>query len=226
MLPMSTRGARLARAAASALLLGAFAPGRALAQATGDVPYAVLYETLAPAVAIRRYPRLLPVQRVESKLDGVAPDSIRIRIGAGADAIDVPVGADGAIDFPLQAALLAANPPVRTNQPRGSLTLSVTLALRVPAGPRLAADAIRAALAEVDALMAETAGGAPRARGVEFRFPAGAGASLNLSGAGGRVLVADARDRIVLMRDTDLQPPAALLEFSTAPVLVLPWMGR
>lgn len=198
------------------------------AVATGDVPYAVLYRALEPTLAMRRYPRLAAIQRVESKLPGVDPASILIRIGDGASLVAVPVAHDGAMEFPLDAALLAANPAVRTNQPAGSLTLSVTLALRVPEGARIPVDAIRAALAQADALMAAGVAGAgpQRARGAEFRFARGAAASLSLHGEAERVLVADREGRIVLMRDPDLQAPAGLLEFSTAPLLVLPWMGR
>ncbi len=198
------------------------------AAATGDVPYAVLYRALEPTLAMRRYPRLAAIQRVESKLPGVDPAAIRIRIVARPDPIEVPVGPDGAMEFPLDPELLAANPAVRTNQPAGSLTLSVTLALRVPPGTRIPADAIRAGLAEADALMLAVADGAQpqRARGAEFRFPRGSAASLALGGANERVLVADREGRIVLMRDPDLQAPATLLEFSSEPLLVLPWMGR
>jgi hypothetical protein len=203
-------------------------PAASAAPATGDVPYAVLYRALEPTLAMRRYPRLAAIQRVESKLPGIDPASIRIRIGDGASVVVVPVARDGAMEFPLDAALLAANPAVRTNQPAGSLTLSVTLALRVPEGARIPVAAIREALAEADALMASGIAGAgpQRARGAEFRFARDAAASLSLRGAVERLLVADREGRIVLMRDPDLQAPAGLLEFSTAPLLVLPWMGR
>jgi hypothetical protein len=203
-------------------------PAASDSPATGDVPYSVLYGALEPTLAMRRYPRLAAIQRVESKLPGVDPASIRIRIGDGANVVVVPIARDGEMEFPLDAALLAANPAVRTNQPAGSLTLSVTLALRVPEGARIPVAAIREALAEADALMASGVAGAgpQRARGAEFRFARGAAASLSLRGAVERVLVADREGRIVLMRDPDLQAPAGMLEFSTAPLLVLPWMGR
>lgn len=231
-MPDSGARARLRRICATCLVvLATGATTRAAtpdAPATGDVPYSVLYHALEPTLAMRRYPRLAAIQRVESKLPGVDPASIRIRIGDGASVVVVPVARDGAMEFPLDAALLAANPSVRTNQPAGSLTLSVTLALRVPEGARIPAAAIREALAEADALMASGVAGAgpQRARGAEFRFARGAAASLSLRGPVERLLVADREGRIVLMRDPDLQAPAGQLEFSTAPLLVLPWMGH
>lgn len=228
--PGTIAALRCAVAVVLALATGGLA-ARPLAQdppATGEVPYAVLYQALEPTLAMRSYPRLAAIQRVESKLPAIDPASIRIRIVASPRPIDVAVAPDGAMEFPLDPALLAANPVVRTNQPAGSLTLSVTLALRVPPGNRIPPDAIREALAEADALMLALADGSQpqRARGAEFRFARGTTASLALGGGNERVLVADREGRIVLMRDPDLQAQDTLLEFSSVPLLVLPWMGR
>ena len=74
------------------------------------------------------------------------------------------------------------NPVVVTNQPRGSLTLSVTLTLKMPPGSRVKTDAIEAALAQVDELMAGQ--GAPgHVVGVEFQFDPASSSGITLRGA-------------------------------------------
>jgi hypothetical protein len=124
--------------------------------------------------------------------------------------------------------LLAENPPVSSNQPRGSLTVSVTLALPNPASTRLPAEDLRSALRAVDAWLARQAdaGGTARgvAGGVEFRFPSAAGASLTVRGDDERFLLADAAGRIVVMREAVLER-ATFIELSQLPLEVVPWIA-
>jgi hypothetical protein len=227
---------RLARfgtacAAALALALGLAAPPRArAADDAGATPYAVLYRALSPALEVEGDPRLRAVQRIESKLDGVRPQDIEVTIDARAGAIRVPVAADGRAAFPLRDDLLAENPPVRSNQPRGSLTVSVTLALAPPSATWVPVDELRAALEAAEQWLSRKAAAEglppPAVRGVELRFPPAAGASATLRGASERLLVADAEGRIVLVRDGDLADGTRAVDLSQLPLEVLPWVAQ
>lgn len=210
-----------------AILTGA--PAYASEPFAGDsttTPYAALYAAFAAARGVEDHPRLRAVQRIESKLPGVRAQDIAVVIHGRAAPIRLVIGADGGVAFPLRDDLLAENPPVTSNQPRGSLTLSVTLALRTPSATRVPAAELRAALDAVDAWLAEQPAGKSRgrARGAAFRFPPGAGASITVRGASERFLLADAQGRIVLMRDPDLNH-ASDIELSQLPLEVLPWIA-
>ncbi len=194
-------------------------------EASTSAPYAVLYRALEPALAIDAYPRLRAIRRVESKLPGVQATDIRLVIARADGPIEIRPAADGSIDFPLDAALLAENPPVRSNQPRGSLVLSATLALATPATRAVPAAVLTAALDDADRLLG--ADGSPsRAAGVEFQFPPQARATATIEGPAERTLVADHAGRIVLLRDRDLDGNPGMIELSAIPTLVLPWLGN
>lgn len=200
------------------------------ASGSGGTPYAVLYQALSPALDVEDDPRLRAVQRIESKLPGVRPDAIEVVIEARGGEIRVPIGADGRARFPLRDDLLAQNPPVRSNQPRGSLTVSVTLALAPPRSTRVPVAELLDALAAADTWLAGKAVAEglppPAVRGVELRFPPGAGASATLRGASSeRLLLADAAGRIVLVRDADLAEGAREVELSQLPLEVVPWLS-
>ncbi|MFO0027884.1 MAG: hypothetical protein ACK558_03380, partial [Pseudomonadota bacterium] len=154
-----------------------------IARAADDAastPYAVLHAALSPALEVEGDPHLRAVQKIESKLANVAPRDIEVTIDARGGPIRVPVAADGRVAFPLRDDLLAENPPVRSNQPRGSLTVSVTLALASPRSTRVPVGEFSAALDAADAWLSRLAaaeGGAPPVgRGGGGRCPPGAGA--------------------------------------------------
>src|SRR5258706_2956488 len=130
------------RAGASAARIGLLLLAGALAQptlavtgapeATATVPYSVLYQPLKIARAAERYPRLPIRPRLQSHLPGVSPDAIRLVIQARGGGRPISVAADGALDFPLDDALLAENPEVGSNQPKGTLSVSVSMELALP----------------------------------------------------------------------------------------------
>jgi len=190
-------------------------------------PYAALYQVILPARALASSARLKAVPRIESKLDGIPPERIRLTIHARAGDIHVPVARDGAIDFPLRDDLLAENPPVETNQPKGSLSLSTTVELRLADATEIPARELEAALAEADRFLARQPleGGQTKVRGVEFVFAHGAG-GVTVRGSTERLLVPDASGRVVLMRNHELADGDALVAFATRPVQALPYLGR
>jgi hypothetical protein len=190
-------------------------------------PYAVLYQVLASSQEIGRYDRLVAIQRIESKLGTVAPDRVQIEIRSRRGTLHIRPTRDGSVQFPLTAELLAENPMVVTNQPKGSLTLSVTLGLKPPTSTRLPVRELNLALAQADQLLARgVAGLAGRVRGVELRFEPQSGAALTLRGRSERYLMADQAGHIVLMREGDLSDEHAVIDLSRVPALVLPYLTR
>lgn len=215
---------RLAAAFLTAVAALLAAVSALAAEPATTTPYAVLHRALEPALAIGAYPRLRALKRIESKLPGVPPSAIMLTIERASGPIEIRPAADGTIDFPLDDGLLAENPPVHSNQPRGSLVLSATLALATPPARSLPPAFFTAALDDADRLLA--ADGSPaRAAGVELRFAADAQATASLRGPAERTLVADHAGRIVLLRDRDLGSDTGTIELSTTPTLVLPWLG-
>lgn len=187
-------------------------------------PYATLYQVLSPVEKINAYDRLVAIERIESKTPGVRPQDIRVVIHARNGAIPVPVAAGGAVKFPVTDALRDENPPVETNQPKGSLALIVNVALRDTARLRVPWSDIETGLAQVKAFYAQSSGAsAPAVSGVEVYFPPGASAMLTIEGKGEHLLMADPAGRIIVTRAMAQENGAPTLVFSRAPDFVLPY---
>lgn len=196
--------------------------------ASGTTPYLALYGVLAPARSIQAYDRLEAVERIESKLPGVRAHDIRLTIHARRGAIVVPVAADGSVDFPADAELQAENPAVETNQPKGSLMLSVHAALRVPASLDVAWSEIDAGLQQAQALFATTTEGSAanaKPRGVEILFDGDLPASVTIDGRGEQLLQAGADGRVLVTREMVAGADHPRLKFSRRPRRLLPWAG-
>lgn len=202
----------------------------ALAQAAGaertssTTNYATLYQVLAPVAKINTYDHLAAIERIESKMPGVRPSDIRVVIRAKQGAIDVPVGAGGEVRFPVTDALRAEDPPVETNQPKGSLALIVNVTLRTNDKLRVQWREIEAGLSQVKAFYAENQGAtAPSVEGIEAHFSPGAAAMLTIEGKSERLLMADPAGRIIVTRQTAIENGEPTLVFSRAPDFVLPY---
>ena len=206
------------------VLLASLAWAQSADAASSTTPYATLYQVLSPVAQIAQYDRLVAIERIESKTPGVRPDTIRVVIHAKQGAMAVPVAADGEVKFPITDALRAENPPVETNQPKGSLALIVNVALKLPGGSRVAWRDIEAALAQVKAFYAQTQNSAaPSIEGVEVYFSTGSPAMLTIEGKNERLLMADANGRILITRANALENGEPTLVFSRAPEFVLPY---
>lgn len=216
----------------SLALLALLIPSLAVAAddaAAGATPYLALYQVLAPARSIRAYDRLVAVERVQSKSPDVRAQDIRITIRAKRGAIAVPVAADGSVDFPADESLQAENPPVETNQPKGSLMLSVHAALRLPDAPEMPWSDVEAGLRQAEDLFAKTPGGSAegaKPRGVEILFAPGDPASVTLAGRSERLLQADADGRILVTRDMVVESERPRLKFSRRALRMLPYVGE
>ncbi len=197
----------------------------ALAQAAGSTPYASLYEALKPALEVRNFDRLQARANVQSKLRQVRPDQIRMDIQSSRGTRKLVVDSKGDVDFPFDATLLSENPLVTSNQPKGSLTLAVTIMLRPFPTLRVPYREISTALAQVEQVLARDPDQAGvHVRGVEFNFPPGSAATLAVRGRSEQLLMADADGRILLTDADEWHRPDVEVEFSETPLRILPYL--
>ncbi len=181
----------------------ALAGGAALAEEPGKVPYAAIYRVLQPGLVMNDYPRLRAVQRVESRLPEVAPTQIQIWIASAQGRLEIAVDSRGRARFPLTDALLAENPPVYSNQPRGSLNIQVSLEARLPSKDdfpyQQVWEAIEQAQSALDRLGGDYDGA--QVQGIEYRFQRSGGELLISTADYEQALYADASGRLVLRAD-------------------------
>jgi hypothetical protein len=208
----------------AALLASIALAGAASADEGSTTPYATLYQVLSPVQTIGKYDRLVAIERIESKLSDVQPSSIRVTIHAKSGAIAVPIAADGLVKFPATDALRSENPPVETNQPKGSLAFIVNVALKLADPARVPWSDIEAGLEQVRAFYTESRGAsAPGISGIEIHFAPGAPAMLTIEGRSERLLMADPNGRVIVTRDMAPAAEKPVLAFSRAPDFVLPY---
>lgn len=215
------------RIALIALIAALAAMPWARAETSGTTSYAALYQALQPALDMGRRDRLLAAANVQSKLAGVSPSSIRMEIRARAGVRRLKIGTDGTFEFPIAPDLLAEDPDVVSNQPRGSLTLSVTLAFRPYATLRVPYREIRQALAQAEEVVVSDPNRAgAMVRGVEVHFVPGRDATVAIRGQNERAFMADASGRVLLI-DTPLwHQPDVEVEFSEAPLRLIPYVDQ
>lgn len=187
------------------------------------VPYAALYESLRPAIEIGGNDHLVARTRIQSKLPGVESDSILLEIHAQAGTRVIHVANDGDVVFPLDERLRDENPVVQTNQPKGTLTLSVTIGVKLPRGTRFPYREIAVGIDQLRAVMVgDGAGDGSAVRGVEFWFRPGSDARLGIIGPVERLFIADRQGRIVLADSAELRESGVMLDLSEAPLQILP----
>jgi hypothetical protein len=119
---------------------------------------------------------------------------------------------------------------VHTNQPKGSLSLTVTMELKLPESPHIAWSDLHSALEEARAVIAAQARSEgidlPGVLGVELRFPPGSEAKVTVAGKGERLLLADADGRAIVMLDEAAVAEQPSLELSQPPLAVLPFLQK
>jgi hypothetical protein len=207
------------------LALIALSPAAAADEVVSTTPYAALYQVLTPARVIGSYDRLVAIQRIESK-SGVRPTDIRVVIRARSGAIPVPIAADGRVNFPTTDALRDEDPPVETNQPKGSLALTVIVALGGVNRASVPWSDIEAGLAQVKRFYADNVpkgAAAPSVRGIEVHFMPGSAATITIEGRSERLLMADAAGRIIVTSEMVSEKENPTLAFSRAPEFIMPY---
>jgi hypothetical protein len=127
---------------------------------------------------------------------------VRMVIGAAAGDIEVPIGADGTMQFPLIDALVEENPPVRVNVPEGQLAVNLTIGTEIPPAREFPYALVGEIAAEYgrfvkqQGLMARMM--APDMNGVAVVFAAGEAAFATISGPANETIRADEAGRLVL----------------------------
>ncbi len=164
-----------------------------------EVPYVLLYRSLEPSIAIAKYPKLRATQRILSRLPEVRPEQIKVQILARSGVIEVAIDALGRAQFPLTAALLAENPNVRSNQPKGSLSVSATMELALAGKQKLSYQELMEAVQQAEQAVGElgSATQGRRIQTVEFEFSPADNAQLQLNDDRSEdILIADQRGLI------------------------------
>ena len=156
--------------------------------------------------------------RVQTKHAGTDP--VVLWMDVGEHHYDLPVDSYGLVQIPRTPDLIAADPLVQTNQPKGSVDTELALLLLVPDNRQFHYADLKAATDQTSQLIRQAAGGLislflPSVTGVNFTCPTGTECSITLHRANGdEILRADRDGRIVLPLDPALAVENPLIEAS------------
>ena len=206
-------------AVAAAICCGATAH----AQETGQVPYATIHKAVTRAQQVK-HPKVRAFVIVQSKTKPDKPVTMAIKAKSGP--INVDISKDGEIrNFPVSADLLKENPPVLSNQPKGSSALVVGLELVVPDTLTYSYRELAQQLEDANAEVKKQAGVlslvAPRAKAVVFQFRARGKATVTVSRKEPQVLTADPDGRVRLEIDKSIAAQDPQVVVSEKPIRVL-----
>lgn len=215
------------RAGSLALLLLPVGLGAQAAE-MATIPYAKLDEILQKTDAIDRK-KLVVLAQVSSRNKAVKPSEITLTIKSATGAIPVRLGAEGdLLDFPRTEALRKENPPIETNQPKGTLAVSMGLGLVVPETPTFRYTRVAEAIAEGNKAIKAQAGMlslvAPLLKSVVLFFPprSAGKATVEIAAAGGKqILTADAGGEVKIPLDPKLAAENPEVRASERPMRIL-----
>ena len=195
----------------------------AQAEEAGQVPYATIHKAVSRAQQVK-HPKLRAFVIVESKIKSDKPITMVIKAKSGP--INVDISKDGEIrNFPVSAELLKENPPVLSNQPKGSSALVVGLELVVPDTLTYSYRELAQQLEDANAEVKKQAGMlslmAPRAKAVVFQFRPGSKATVTVNRKEPQVLTADAEGRVRLEIEKSVAAQDPEVVVSEKPVRVL-----
>lgn len=141
-------------------------------------------------------------RRISTSALGMTLDDVRMVIETGSGTLEVGIGDDGSLDFPMDEALLAENPPVRVNVPEGQLAINVEIEWEIPVtqtfGYALVTDVEDEYRRFVKAQGMLARMMAPDLAGLAVRFPDGERATATVSAPAGVVIEAGEDGRIVI----------------------------
>ena len=199
-------------------LLALFVAAPAGALETEHIRYHTLtrhwsaFEELAPEAR----DRVRLSVRVESSR-GSGPVDLWMEVGGRH--YDLPVDSYGLVQVPRSPDIIAADPVVQSNQPKGSIETELALLLLVPDNQRFHYADLQAAADQTNALIKQAAGSLislflPTVTGVGFTCPSGVDCSLVVHHPGGdEVLHAD-KGKIQLALSPALEAENPLIEAS------------
>jgi len=207
------------------LLPGAF---RTQAADMATIPYAKLDEIWQKTDAIDRK-KLIVLAQVTSSNKAVKPSDITMTIKSASGEIAIRLGADGEVlDFPRTDALRKENPPIESNQPKGTLALSMGLGLVIPDAATFRYAQMVDGIAEGNKAVKAQAGMlavvAPTLKAVVFFFPPRSTrkATVEIAAAGGKkILTADAGGEVKVLLDPKLAVENPEVRISERPARIL-----
>jgi hypothetical protein len=209
------------------------APSARATDTNAVIPYKTLDDMFQPIEAVDPA-KLESHVAVVSRNKAVHPADITLTIqSARAGMIPVTVSTNGRIlNFPHDKNLLRENPPVVSNQPKGTLNLMVSMQLPPPEGLTFRYGRLGDGVAEINKAIRAQAGMmlslvAPKAEGVVFLFPkASAGkATVEIASATGRrEYTADAHGHVTLKLEPALLKENPEVTVSEKPPRIVPDM--
>jgi hypothetical protein len=171
------------------------------------IPYAKLYDLFERGAKIKS-PNLRPIFVVASNNKAIKASSITLTIQAKSGPIEIKVDPDGEIrSFPLTQELLKENPPVQTNQPKGTLMIGGGMGIILPDSLTYSYQQLNDLVAQASAEMKKQAGlllsfMVPKAKGLIFEFSSPRKQTLTIAFKNGpKVLRADGDGGITLPLD-------------------------
>ena len=206
---------------------GLLATGMAHAGETAHVRYHALarhmdaFEELAPEL---RDKVKLTVRVVTGK-DLVQPVALWMTLDG--KRYDLPVDDYGFVEVPRDPTIVAADPVIETNQPKGSFETKLAMLLQVPDHQRFHYADLRTATRQTDALIDKAAGLAsflvPSVKGVQFRCPPGAECTVVVHHTSqDEILHPDPEGRIRLPLSRSLEAENPLIEASIPLTVIEP----
>jgi len=204
------------------------AAGAAPAAEKATIPYDKLDELCQKLEQVDAT-KLFTSAQVLSKDKNVKPSQIKLVIKSAGGDIPLRVSADGYIgDFPRAEALRKENPPIESNQPKGSLRLNIGVELTVPATNTFPYARLLDGIVEAIKFMKAQAGGPapaedPVIKAVILLFPKSAGRAATVevgTGAAKRVMTADATGQVRLLMKPTLAGENPMLKVSERPLRI------
>jgi len=145
------------------------------------------------------------------------PAGLQFRVRADGQVVDVPVGTDGKVVFPVRQDWADAGAVVLINQPKGSFGMSFGLTARTPPGTRMTYAALAESAPVLERAIDDMAGlmslFAPKVKGLLLDFAPGAPQTVEIRFADGRqrTFKSDAKGRVRLPWDEDWADAAVVL---------------
>jgi hypothetical protein len=192
------------------------------------LPYSKVYEMQhLQSKLSEQYTNLVVALRMESTATNVTERDLDVYIDSKSGKIPIKLGADGDFTVPMRGDLLAEDPWIITNQPRGTMKLdwflglvmrNLTKSIRYKSLMQVVRDS-----GEVRQRMRQVLPTAPKApiSGLRLMFSSGANASLVIhSERGDKKMGTDARGGITMEIDPALLDEDPLVTFSQEPASV------
>ena len=184
--------------------------------------YKSFYDALEPFERLKDLKYIRSTVKVKPKDAKVPPQSVEFTIKSKSGAIRVVAGPDGVIDIPVSRALREENPEMVSNQPEGSVGISVNIDVSVPPTAsfdyRLLAelrDEYKTAVGRQNLVWRMMA---PSPKGVVIKFAPDAKGSAKVKMPGTAWTVdADGAGELRLAFDDDLQKANAAIQLSAVP---------